>query len=67
MRLQDELALTENRIGVARKRYNDSLRDYNTFVRQFPNNIWAGMSGFHENNAFFTASPAARNAPAVKF
>jgi LemA protein len=67
MRLQDELAGTENRISVARKRYNDSLRDYNTFVRQFPNNIWAGMSGFHENNAFFTASPAARNAPAVKF
>jgi LemA protein len=67
MRLQDELAGTENRISVARKRYNDSLRDYNTFVRQFPNNIWAGMSGFHENNAFFTASPAARNAPAVQF
>jgi LemA protein len=67
MRLQDELAGTENRISVARKRYNDSLRDYNTFVRQFPNNIWAGMSGFQENNAFFEASAAARTAPAVKF
>jgi len=67
MRLQDELAGTENRIGVARKRYNDSLRDYNTFVRQFPNSIWAGIAGFKENNAFFEASAAARTAPAVKF
>jgi LemA protein len=67
MRLQDELAGTENRIGVARKRYNDSLRDYNTFVRQFPNSIWAGIAGFQVNNAFFEASPSARNAPAVKF
>jgi len=67
MRLQDELAGTENRIGVARKRYNDSLREYNTFVRQFPNSIWAGIAGFQVNNAFFTASAAAKNAPAVKF
>jgi len=67
MRLQDELAGTENRIGVARKRYNDSLRDYNTFVRQFPNSIWAGIAGFHENTAFFEASAASRNAPSVKF
>jgi LemA protein len=67
MRLQDELAGTENRISVARKRYNDSLRDYNTYVRQFPNNIWASISGFQQNNAFFEASSAARNAPAVKF
>jgi len=67
MRLQDELAGTENRIGVSRKRYNDSLRDYNTFVRQFPNSIWAGIAGFQVNNAFFEASAAARTAPAVKF
>jgi LemA protein len=67
MRLQDELSGTENRISVARKRYNDSIQDYNTFVLQFPNNIWAGMSGFHENNAFFEASAAARTAPSVKF
>ena len=63
MRLQDELAGTENRIGVARRRYNESLRDYNTFVRQFPNSLW----GFHENNAFFEASESARTAPSVKF
>jgi len=67
MRLQDELAGTENRIGVARKRYNDAIQDYNTFILQFPNSIWAGMSGFKENTAYFTASPAARNVPSVKF
>jgi LemA protein len=67
MRLQDELSGTENRISVARKRYNDAIQEYNTFVLQFPNNIWASISGFHENTAFFTASAAARNAPAVKF
>src|SRR5580658_4417045 len=67
MRLQDELAGTENRIGVARKRYNDTLKDYNTFVLQFPNSIWAGMAGYKENTAFFTASEASRNVPGVKF
>jgi LemA protein len=67
IRLQDELAGTENRIGVARKRYNDAITDYNTFILQFPNNIWAGMSGFKENDAYFTASPAARTVPNVKF
>jgi LemA protein len=67
MRLQDELSGTENRISVARKRYNDALRDYNTFVRQFPNSIWASMSGFQVNNAYFEASPAAQQVPQVKF
>ncbi len=67
MRLQDELAGTENRIGVSRRRYNESLRDYNTFVRQFPNSIWAGIAGFQVNNAFFEASPNAKNVPSVKF
>src|SRR5579875_3482839 len=67
MRLQDELAGTENRISVARKRYNDALTDYDTFIRQFPNSIWAGIAGFQVNNAYFTASPAAQNVPQVKF
>jgi LemA protein len=67
MRLQDELAGTENRIKVSRVRYNDAVRDYNTFILQFPNNIWAGMAGYHQNNAYFEASPAAQNAPVVKF
>jgi LemA protein len=67
MRLQDELAGTENRIGVARKRYNDSIQDYNTFILQFPNSIWAGMAGFKTNDAYFKASPAAQAVPNVKF
>ena len=67
MRLQDELAGTENRIGVARKRYNDALQNYNTFVLQFPNSIWAGIAGYKVNNAFFTASPSAQTVPNVKF
>ena len=67
MRLQDELAGTENRISVARKRYNDAIQDYNTFILQFPNNIWAGMAGYHENTAYFAAPESAKTAPAVKF
>ncbi len=67
MRLQDELSGTENRIGVARKRYNDSIQDYNTFVLQFPNNIWAGIAGYKQNDAFFKASAAAQTVPSVKF
>jgi LemA protein len=67
MRLQDELAGTENRIGVARKRYNDAIQDYNTFLLQFPNNIWANMAGYKVNDAYFNASPAAQQVPQVKF
>src|SRR5215469_8486694 len=67
MRLQDELAGTENRISVARRRDNQSIQDYNTFIGQFPNSIWAGMSGFHTNNAYFNASPAAQQVPSVRF
>ena len=67
MRLQDELSGTENRIGVARKRYNDSIQDYNTFILQFPNNIWAGMAGYQQNTAYFAACEGARTAPSVKF
>jgi LemA protein len=65
--LQDELAGSENRIAVARRRYNEALRDYNTYIRQFPNSIWAGISGFQPNNAYFQASEGFRNAPTVKF
>jgi LemA protein len=67
MRLQDELSGTENRIGVARKRYNDAIQDYNTFILQFPNSIWANMAGFKPNDAYFKASEAARAVPSVKF
>src|SRR5580658_7914593 len=47
MRLEDELAGTENRIAVSRTRYNSAIRDYNTFIEQFPNSIYAGYAGFH--------------------
>ena len=67
MRLQDELAGTENRIAVSRRHYNEALQDYNTLVRQFPNSIWANMLGFKENNAYFQASAAAQQVPQVKF
>jgi LemA protein len=65
--LQDQLEGTENRIAVARQRYNEALRDYNTFIRQFPNSIWAGIAGFQPNDAYFQASAGSQNAPAVKF
>ncbi len=67
MRLQDELSGTENRISVSRRRYNEAIQDYNTFMRMFPNSIWAGILGFHENTAYFQASASSRTVPAVKF
>src|SRR5215467_12806178 len=60
LRLQDELAGTENRIAVERKRYNDTLQDYNTYVQMFPHNIFAGWAGFKPNDAYFAASPQSR-------
>jgi LemA protein len=67
MRLQDELAGTENRISVERKRYNDTLQDYNTYVQQFPNSVFAGWSGFKINDAYFKAAEGSREAPKVNF
>jgi len=67
LRLQDELAGTENRIAVERKRYNDSLQDYNTYIGLFPNSIWAGIAGFKRNDAYFAASEGARTVPKVDF
>src|ERR1700691_1970218 len=67
LRLQDELAGTENRIAVERKRYNDTLRDYNTYVQQFPNSFFAGIAGFKPNEAYFEASPGSREVPKVNF
>src|SRR6266436_2635082 len=67
LRLQDELAGTENRIAVERKRYNDALQDYNTYVQQFPNSFFAGIAGFKPNEAYFEASPGSREVPKVNF
>ncbi len=65
--LQDELAGTENRIAVERRRYNEAIQDYNTFIGLFPNNIFAGWAGFQRNNDYFAASECARQVPKVDF
>lgn len=67
LRLQDELAGTENRIAIERKRYNDALQDYNTFIGLFPNSFWAGIAGFKRNDAYFAASEGSKTAPKVDF
>jgi len=67
LRLQDELAGTENRIAVERRKYNETLRAYNTFIQLFPNNIFAGWAGFRPNDAYFQASEGSREAPKVNF
>src|SRR3954462_11616446 len=67
LRLQDELAGTENRIAVERKRYNDTLQDYNTYLQIFPHNIFAGWAGFKTDDAYFAASEGSRQVPKVNF
>src|SRR5438309_6540770 len=67
LRLQDELAGTENRIAVERKRYNDTLQDYNTYIQQFPTTFFAGWAGFNVNDAYFTAAEGSRQVPKVNF
>jgi LemA protein len=67
LRLQDELAGTENRIAVERKRYDDAIQSYNTFIGQFPNSIFARWAGFARNDAYFAASEASRAVPKVQF
>jgi LemA protein len=67
MRLQDELAGTENRIAVERRRYNDTVQDYNTYISLFPNSVIAGMAGFARNDAYFKTEEGARQAPKVNF
>ena len=64
--LQDELAGTENRISVERRRYNEAVRTYNTTVRRFPTNIMANLTGF-ERRLFFEAAEGAEQPPVVKF
>ena len=67
LRLQDELAGTENRIAIERKRYNETVQDYNTYISLFPNNIVASLSGFTRNDAYFKTDEGARQAPKVNF
>jgi LemA protein len=67
MRLQDELAGTENRIAIERRNYNQAVQDYNTYISLFPNSLVASMSGFTRNDAYFKTEPGARQAPKVNF
>jgi LemA protein len=67
LRLQDELAGTENRIAVERRKYNETVQKYNTDIELFPNNIAASLFGFQRNDAYFKTEGAARNAPKVAF
>ena len=66
IRLQDELAGSENRIAVERRRYNDAVRDFNSGVQQFPNNLMAGVFGF-EPREYFEADEQALEVPTVQF
>ena len=67
LRLQDELAGTENRIAVERRRYNEAVQAYNTYIGLFPNNIVASLSGFTRDDAYFKTDEGARQAPKVNF
>jgi LemA protein len=66
IRLQDELAGTENRIGVARRDYNQAVLDYNTSRQRFPTVVMAGVMGFPREEEF-KADPTSRQAPNVDF
>lgn len=65
--LQRELAGTENRILVERRKYNEVVQKYNTTLALFPNNIVASLSGFQRNDAYFKTDPTARDAPKIDF
>jgi LemA protein len=67
LRLQDELAGTENRISVERRKYNEALEHYNAQIQKFPDNVVASLSGFTRNDAYFKTEPGARQAPKVQF
>jgi len=63
---QTQIEGTENRINVARQDYNAAVQDYNLRVKRFPNNIFAGIFGYHEK-AFYQAAPGSEKAPDVNF
>ncbi len=68
IRLQDELAGTENRIAVERRKYNQTVQRYNTYIQLYPNNIAASLSGHEREDAYFRTTEEARQAPpAVNF
>ena len=64
--LQDQLEGTENRISVERNRFNETAKDYNQYIRQFPRVIYAGMFGF-KKKGYFEADAGAQSVPTVEF
>ena len=67
LRLEDELSGTENRIAVARRRYNEAILDYNNTISVFPNSLWAGLAGYQKRQGYFAADPGSKSAPKVDF
>jgi LemA protein len=67
LQLQDQLEGTENRIAVERRRYDDAIQDYNTYIGTWPNSMFAGWAGFQRNDAYFAATPQSRAVPKVQF
>ena len=67
LKLQDELAGTENRVSVARTDYNSAVQQYNSYIRQFPTVLTAKMTGAKERKYFTATSAEAREAPKVDF
>jgi LemA protein len=67
LRLQDELAGTENRIAVDRRDYNEAIKKYNTDVELFPKNVAASLFGFRRDDAYFKTSEEEKKVPTVKF
>jgi LemA protein len=67
LRLQDELAGTENRIAVDRRDYNEAIKKYNTDVELFPRNIAASLFGYHRDDAYFKTTEEEKKVPQVRF
>jgi LemA protein len=67
VRLEDELAGTENRIAVERRRYNQALESYDNYIQFFPNSYWANIAGFRYKDQYFKAAPQSNVAPTVDF
>lgn len=66
LELQSQLEGTENRISVERRRFNEMVQDYNTYIRKFPNNFISGWFGF-EQRGYFKSDEGSENAPKVEF
>lgn len=67
LRLQDELAGTENRIAVDRRDYNEAIKKYNIDVELFPKNVAASLFGYHKDDAYFQTTAQEKQVPQVKF